>query len=81
MMKAWMAELIGIGIIGTAMLVPAPKITVHNPRLLYTLALYKAATGDTNSALRLLQEAEATSEGVPATTAHAVSRDRQEPPL
>lgn len=79
MMKTRIAELIGIGIIGTAILVPAPKITVQSPRVLYTLALYKAAIGDTNSALRLLHEAETRRERVPATSAHALSHNCQEP--
>ncbi len=76
-MKTRMAELIGIGIVGLAMLVPAPRITVHSPRLLYTLAIYKAAVGDTDSALRLLQEADF--QRGPATTARALSRHCQQP--
>ncbi len=76
-MKTRIAELIGIGIIGIATLVPAPRITVHNPRVLYTLAMYKAAVGDTDSALRLLQEAE--SQRVPATTAHSINHRCQQP--
>lgn len=78
-MKARIAELIGIGIIGMAMLVPAPRITVHSPRLLYTLAMYKAAIGDTSSAMRLLREAESRSEHVPAATARAVAENCKEP--
>ena len=37
---------------------PAPKITVHNPRLLFAAAMYKTAVGDTDSALRLIHRAE-----------------------
>ncbi len=76
-MNTRIAELIGIGIIGLAMLVPAPRITVHSPRLLYTLAFYKAAVGDTDSALRLLQEADF--QRGPAPTARALSHHCQEP--
>ena len=39
-------------------LTPAPKITVQNPKLLLAAALYKAAVGDNDSALRLIQRAE-----------------------
>ena len=35
-----------------------PQIRVKDPRLLYALALYKSAMGDTGSALRLMQRAE-----------------------
>jgi hypothetical protein len=38
--------------------VPAPRITVQNPTLLYAAAMYKTAVGDTQSALRLMQRAE-----------------------
>jgi hypothetical protein len=39
-------------------LAPAPKITVHNPRLLFAAAMYKTAVGDTDSALRLIHRSE-----------------------
>jgi hypothetical protein len=39
-------------------LVPAPKITVNNAKILYVAAMYKTAVGDTDSAVRLLQRAE-----------------------
>ncbi len=37
---------------------PAPKITVHNAKVLYVAAMYKTAVGDTDSAVRLLRRAE-----------------------
>lgn len=67
-MKARIAELIGIGVLAAAMLLPAPRITLHHPQVLYTLAIYKAATGDTAAALRLLREAETGSHNAAATT-------------
>lgn len=73
-MKARMTELMGIGIVGAAMLLPAPRITVQSPRLLYALAMYKTAIGDTNAAVRLFYQAESRCERLPATTAQAVSR-------
>ena len=39
-------------------LLPPPKITVQNPKLLYAVAMYKTAVGDTDSALRLVERAE-----------------------
>ena len=39
-------------------LVPAPRITVQNPQLLFAAAMYKTAVGDIQSALRLMQRAE-----------------------
>jgi hypothetical protein len=54
-----MKTIIGGIIISLALaLAPAPKITVHNPKLLFAAAMYKAAVGDTDSALRLMQRAE-----------------------
>ncbi len=38
-------------------LIPPPRITVDNPKLLFAAAMYKTATGDTQSALRLMQRA------------------------
>lgn len=35
-----------------------PQITINDPRILYTMALYKSALGETDSALRLMQRAE-----------------------
>jgi hypothetical protein len=49
-------------------LVPAPKITVQNPQLLFAAAMYKTAVGDTQSALRLVQRAEQAQQ--PAATPH-----------
>ena len=40
-------------------LLPPPRITVENPKLLFAAAMYKTAIGDTQSALRLVQRAEA----------------------
>ncbi len=40
-------------------LLPPPSVTVQNPRILYALAMYKTAVGDTGSALRLMHRAEA----------------------
>ena len=48
----------GIVISLAVALAPAPKITVHNPRLLFAAAMYKTAIGDTDSALRLIHRAE-----------------------
>ncbi len=39
-------------------LLPTPKICLQNPKLLYAVAMYKTAVGDTDSALRLLQRAD-----------------------
>lgn len=39
-------------------LLPAPRITVNNPKLLYAAAMYKTAIGDTQSALRLVHRAD-----------------------
>jgi hypothetical protein len=39
-------------------LIPPPRITVDNPKLLFAAAMYKTAIGDTQSALRLMQRAE-----------------------
>ncbi|MGI9103707.1 MAG: hypothetical protein ACR2IF_14810 [Terriglobales bacterium] len=41
------------------MLLPPPRVTVNNPKILYALAMYKTAVGDTGAALRLMQRAEA----------------------
>ena len=39
-------------------LIPPPRITVDNPKLLFAAAMYKTAIADTQSALRLMQRAE-----------------------
>ena len=39
-------------------LLPPPRITVQNPKLLFAAAMYKTAVGDTESALRLVDRAE-----------------------
>ncbi len=57
-MKARIAGLIGIVLVAAALLLPPPHIAIHSAPLLYAVAMYKAATGDTASALRLLQQAE-----------------------
>ncbi len=48
----------GLALVLVLALVPAPSITVENPKLLYAAAMYKAAVGQTDSALRLMQRAE-----------------------
>ncbi len=78
-MKARIVELIGIAIVGAAMLLPAPRITLRNPQLLYTLAIYKVATGDTAAALRLLRQAENGSHNSAAATPAPASHNCQEP--
>ena len=46
-------------------LVPAPRISVNNPKLLYAAAMYKTAIGDTQSALRLMHRAEQAQQPAP----------------
>ncbi len=75
-MTSRIAELIGIAIIGAAMLLPAPRLTFHSPQLLYTMAIYKSAMGDTDTALRLLRQAEADTQKV-AATGHTFSTCRE----
>ena len=57
---------IGIAVSLVLSLVPAPKITVNNAKVLYAAAMYKTAVGDTDSALRLLRRAERAKKQAPS---------------
>ena len=50
--------LAGLAVTFILSLVPAPKVAVENPGLLYAAAMYKAAIGDTNAAVRLANRAD-----------------------
>lgn len=45
----------GLVVAITAAVVPPPQQMLHHPRFLYGAAMVKAAVGDADSALRLLQ--------------------------
>lgn len=56
MSKGWLIG--GLAAAMMASVVPAPRISLENPTLLYGAAIYKAIVGDAGSALRLLQRSE-----------------------
>jgi hypothetical protein len=63
----------GLVIAMTTTVLPAPKISTDNPKLLYGAAIYKAIVGDAGSALRLLQRSEDQPAAVPAAPSRAAS--------
>ncbi len=60
MNAGWFMKKVIAGLVVTLILsfVPAPTVAVENPGLLYAAAMYKAAMGDTNSAVRLVNRAD-----------------------
>ncbi len=53
MSKTWLIG--GLAVAMATTIVPAPRISTENPKVLYGAAIYKAMIGDAGSALRLLQ--------------------------
>ena len=58
-MTARITTLAAVAVTVAATLLPPPRITVESPRVLYAIAMYKTAVGDTAAALRLVRRAEA----------------------
>ncbi len=56
-----------------------PQITFQDPRILYTMALYKSAMGDTAAALRFMQRAEQSKKRAEPATQQIRTRQNLQP--
>jgi hypothetical protein len=61
----------GLAVAMMTTVVPAPRLSTHNPKVLYGAAIFKAIVGDAGSALRLLQRSR--DESAPAPRARIAS--------
>jgi hypothetical protein len=67
-MTARITTLAAVAVTAAATLLPPPRITVESPRVLYAIAMYKTAIGDTSAALKLVRRAEASQNAAKNTT-------------
>jgi hypothetical protein len=67
-MTAKITTLAAIAVTVAATLLPPPRIRLESPRVLYTIAMYKAAMGDTAAALKLVRRAEASQNAIKSSS-------------